>query len=211
MKKGYYEYDPVIYPRKLWVMPQATEAEIRMCFTEHDGEEIEWDDKECFATTFPEVCAKADGKYGVLVAFKGKASMTMGNICHEASHVLDDFIDVLPLAREPRGHNEHLSYLLQWIGDCMNRARLGKGEFVEIKALPRPPKGGDKLKIKGGLGEVGGLGDNNKPDGQDGPNKPNEPDKANGLNGDAAVLYPWAAEADCNRVYIRRLDDREEI
>ena len=146
MKKGYYEYDPVIYPRKLWVMPQATEAEIRMCFTEHDGEEIEWDEKECFATTFPEVCAKADGKYGVLVVFKGKASMTMGNICHEASHVLDCFIDVLPLAREPRGHNEHLSYLLQWIGDCMNRARLGKGEFVEIKALPRPlPKrGSDK-------------------------------------------------------------------
>ena len=133
MKKGYYEYDPVIYPRKLWVMPQATEAEIRMCFTEHDGEEIEWNDKECLATTFPEVCAKADGKYCVLVVFQGKASMTMGNICHEASHILDDFIDVLPLAREPRGHNEHLSYLLQWIGDCINRARLGKGEFVEIK------------------------------------------------------------------------------
>lgn len=101
-KKGYYEYDPVIYPRKLWVMPQATEAEIRMCFTEHDGEEIKWDDKECYATTFPEVCAKADGKYGVLVVFKGKANMTMGNICHEASHVLDDFMDVLPLARECR-------------------------------------------------------------------------------------------------------------
>ena len=140
MKKGYYEYDPVIYPRKLWVMPQATEAEIRMCFTEHDGEEIEWDDKECFATTFPEVCAKADGKYGVLVVFKGRASMTMGNICHEASHVLDDYMDVLPLARESGGHNEHLSYLLQWIGDCINRARLGKGEFVE--AHPPPPKGG---------------------------------------------------------------------
>lgn len=28
MKKGYYEYDPVIYPRKLWVMPQATEADV---------------------------------------------------------------------------------------------------------------------------------------------------------------------------------------
>ena len=67
------------------------------------------------------------------MVFKGKASMTMGNICHEASHVLDDSMDVLPLAREPRGHNEHLSYLLQWIGDCINRARLGKGEFVEIK------------------------------------------------------------------------------
>lgn len=187
MKKGYYEYDPVIYPRKLWVMPQATEAEIRMCFTEHDGEEIEWDDKGCFATTFPEVCSKAGGTYGVLVAFKGKTSMTMGNICHEASHVLDDFIDVLPLSREPRGHNEHLSYLLRWIGDCMNRARLGKGEFVEIKI---------------------------EKDKADEPNKPNEPNKTNKpneLNGAAAVLYPWAAEADCNMVYIRRLDDREGI
>ena len=140
MKKGYYEYDPVIYPRKLWVMPQATEAEIRMCFTEYDGEEIEWNDKKCGATTFPEVCAKADGKYGILVVFKGKASMKMGHICHELSHILDYFIDVLPLAREPRGHNEHLSYLSQWIGDCINRARLGKGEFVE--AHPDPPKGG---------------------------------------------------------------------
>lgn len=112
-----------------------------MCFTEHDGEEIEWDDKGVFATTFPEVCAKADGKYGVLVVFKGKASMTMGNICHEASHVLDDFMDVLPLAREPRGHNEHLSYLLQWIGDCMNRARLGKASLWRLKPYPALPKG----------------------------------------------------------------------
>ena len=191
MKKGYYEYDPVIYPRKLWVMPQATEAEIRMCFTEHDGEEIEWDEKECFATTFPEVCAKADGKYGVLVVFKGKASMTMGNICHEASHVLDTFMDVLPLAREPRGHNEHLSYLLQWIGDCINRARLGKGEFIEIKV--------EKDKVD----------EPNKPSKSDKTNKPDEADKPNGLNGAAEVEYPWAAEADGNRVYIRRLDDSE--
>ena len=185
VKKGYYEYDPVIYPRKLWVMPQATEAEIRMCFTEHDGKEIEWDDKECFATTFPEVCSKAGELYGELVVFKGKASMTMGNISHEASHVLDAFMDVLPLAREPRGHNEHLSYLLQWIGDCINRARLGKGEFVEIKI--------EKDKV----------------DEPDKTNKPDEADKPNELNGAAEVEYPWAAEVDSNRVYIRRLDDSE--
>lgn len=126
------------------MMPQATEAEIRMCFTEHDGGEIEWNDNGCFATTFTELCAKADGRYGVLVVFKGKASMTMGNICHEASHVLDYFMNVLPLAREPRGHNEHLSYLLQWIGDCMNRARLGQGELIEIKAEKDKADGDNK-------------------------------------------------------------------
>lgn len=144
MKKGYYEYDPVIYPRKLWVMPQATGAEIQSCFTEHDGDEIKWDDKDCFATTFTEVCSKADGKYGELVVFKGKTNMTMGNICHEASHVFDAFMNVLPLAREYRGHNEHLSYLLQWIGDCINRARLGKGEFVEIKVDKGKADGNNK-------------------------------------------------------------------
>ena len=133
MKKGYYEYDPVIYPRKLWVMPQATETDINKCFTGMNGEKLSVDDDDYFGLTFSNVMSKAGNKYGVLVVFKGKASMTMGNICHESSHVLDAFMDVLPLAREPRGHNEHLSYLLQWIGDCINRARLGQGEFVEIK------------------------------------------------------------------------------
>ena len=43
------------------------------------------------------------------------------------------------------------------------------------------------------------------------PNKPDEADKPNELNGAAEVEYPWAAEVDSNRVYIRRLDDREGI
>lgn len=132
--KGYYEYDPVVYPRKLWVMIGGAPDDINRVFSNMDGTEIEIEGaKDACATTYPELWSKENGKFGELVSFRSKKDMTMGFICHEAWHVLDAFISCLPLERVDGGHNEHLSYLLQWICDRINMARLGKGEFVEIK------------------------------------------------------------------------------
>lgn len=39
-KKGYYEYVPQIYPRRLWVMYNTSKEEIDKCFTDKEGKPL---------------------------------------------------------------------------------------------------------------------------------------------------------------------------
>lgn len=79
-------------------------------------------------------CMSKAGKYfGNLVVFPKKNDMTMKNICHEAFHVLSSINDACDLERMYNGRNEHQAYLMGWIGNCINNARLGIGDFIEIK------------------------------------------------------------------------------
>lgn len=41
--------------------------------------------------------------------------------------------DACDLERFRGAYNEHQAYLMGWICDCINKARLGIGDFVEIK------------------------------------------------------------------------------
>ena len=59
--------------------------------------------------------------------------MTMRNISHEAFHVLSSINDACDLERMYNGRNEHQAYLMGWICDCINKARLGVGDFIEIE------------------------------------------------------------------------------
>ena len=79
-------------------------------------------------------CMSKAGKYfGNLVVFPKKSDMTLKNICHEAYHVLSAINDACDLERMYNGRNEHQAYLMGWICDCINNARLGVGDFIEIK------------------------------------------------------------------------------
>lgn len=85
MKKGYYEYENGIYPRKLWVhIGRDLNKLIETCF---DG--CEAPDADYGGVTYSNAVRKSDSKYGVLVSFPSTKDMTMKNCCHEASHVCD--------------------------------------------------------------------------------------------------------------------------
>ena len=132
-KKGYFEYRNDIYPRRLWVMVEAYKELVEENFLDSDGKPLQYGDKEGFdGRTFSNVVSK-DGRYfGNLVIFPSKKCMTMGVICHEAFHVLSALNDSLGLEWYNNGLNEHQAYLIGWIGSCINKARLGIGEFVDI-------------------------------------------------------------------------------
>ena len=103
-KKGYYEYDPVIYPRML-------------CVSNSD------------AITYDEVREKSNKKLCSFVNFASKDSMRMGVCCYEASHVCDAIEDAIGMEHG----GEPSAYLMGWIASCINKARLGIGDFVELK------------------------------------------------------------------------------
>lgn len=131
MKKkgvGYFEYDPVIYPRKVWVHIGDDFKELApkaFCNIVVD------EDKEYYGVEYGEVIRKSDDKYGILVSFPNRKDMTMGVCAHEASHVCDDLEKALNI----KHGDEPSAYLLGWIASCINKARLGIGDFVEVKDI----------------------------------------------------------------------------
>ena len=125
-KKGYYEYDPVIYPRKVWVHIGTNFKELASEIFE--GELI-FDDKTYDGAVFEEVIRKSDEEYGILATFPSSKEMTMGVCSHEASHICDAIEKAIGMEHG----GEASAYLLGWIASCINKARLGVGDFIEIE------------------------------------------------------------------------------
>ena len=115
-KKGYYEYDPVIYPRMLCVAIGMNQEDANKCFEGRKGEVLKVDFSNSNAIIYDEVREKSNNKLCSFINFASKDSMRMGVCCHKASHVC-----------------EPSAYLIGWIASCINKARLGIGDFVELK------------------------------------------------------------------------------
>ena len=123
-RKGYYEYNNGIYPRKLWVhIGKDLNEVIDSCF-----DKCKAPDSDYGGVTYADAVRKSDRKCGVLVSFQCSKDMSMDYCCHEASHACDAIEDAIGMK-----HGEEPSvYLIGWIASCINKARLGIGDFVEI-------------------------------------------------------------------------------
>lgn len=128
-KRGYYVYDPVIYPRLLCVAIGLNEEDTNACFEDCVGNPFEIDFNGTDALCISGIRIKSDNRKCVLVNFVNKKSMTMSVCCHEASHACDDIEEEIGM----KHGDEASAYLIGWIASCINKARLGKGDFVEIK------------------------------------------------------------------------------
>lgn len=93
-KKGYYEYDPVIYPRMLCVAIGMNQEDANKCFEGRKGEVLKVDFSNSNAITYDEVREKSNKKLCSFINFASKDSMRMGICCHEASHACDAIEDV---------------------------------------------------------------------------------------------------------------------
>ena len=132
--KGDFEYRNEIYHRRHWVIVGVYKELVEENFLDNDGEPLQSGDEEGFdGRTLPNVKSKDGGYFGNHVIFPSKKCMTMGVICHEASHVLSALNDSLGLEWDYNGSNEHQAYLMGWIGSCINKARLSQGEFIEVE------------------------------------------------------------------------------
>lgn len=94
-KKGYYEYDPVIYPRLLCVAIGMSQEDANKCFEGRDGEVLKVDFSNFDAITYDIVREKANKKLCAFINFASKDSMKMRCCCHEASHACDNIEDVI--------------------------------------------------------------------------------------------------------------------
>lgn len=114
-----YQFDPQIYPRRLWVSVGASTEELQGKFGKEDIKE-DLDDSY-YAETYA-VQQKEPLLGGVLIRFQDWKSMSPGNIAHEATHAAIEIFDYCD-CRIDVDNQEPFAYLVGWIVSCIEEVR----------------------------------------------------------------------------------------
>lgn len=117
-KSKIYEYDPIIYPRKLFVVDTLDEETLSE-FCELDGKVVV-PLKDCYAMTSIVVKRRSTGKYGVLVAFNPKEQIDNSTLAHEAVHAANNIFHSIGLGYTLED-DEALAYFVGWIVKCLDK------------------------------------------------------------------------------------------
>lgn len=115
-----HEFDPGIYPRRLWVAVGAPFAVIKDMFD--DVEEME---ENADAQVDHTRRMKPDVKGGVLIRFVNRKAMTQSNITHEATHAAMEIFHYVGAYPDPK-NQEPFAYLCGWIAKCIEQVKQGK-------------------------------------------------------------------------------------
>ena len=125
-------YDPVIYPRMLWVAGQVEGLDKIFIFNkmEDTSEEdpngyksllYESEHGTGVLVTAP-VTKKSDRTKGALVIILDWDALQGGDEAHEAVHAADYIFDELGMYTQSfANHNEQYAYLVGWIAGCISK------------------------------------------------------------------------------------------
>lgn len=119
-----HQFDPVIYPVKLWVSITEDVQYLSERFIDYpSGKELSTESiDELFAFT-QMVKSKKDGFIGVMVVFGNEESLISKYIAHESTHAARKIWTHLG---ENETGNEADAYLVGWIADCIEKVKLNK-------------------------------------------------------------------------------------
>ena len=124
--KGRYEmYNPVIYPRKFFVI-RGDKAFVDKHFTNRDGTEIDVDYNDAGAWAHRVKC-KDDGLLGVAIWID--SMVTPADLCHEVMHAVNAYVHDLGTripSYEEDSYEEFTCYLGGWMFGCVWQFKYGK-------------------------------------------------------------------------------------
>lgn len=123
--KKIFEYNPVIYPRKLWVSVGASTKELNEVF-----EEVEDMEDSAIATVYS-VCRTENKMGGMLIRFNNRMDMTPSVIAHESVHAAMGIYGYVG-AEVDLDNQEPFAYLVGWIADCIWQSKIGKACNLNI-------------------------------------------------------------------------------
>lgn len=128
-------YDPVIYPRKLWVTGEVEGLDKLFQFNKTDDPTVEdirgyndlLDETESgtgVLVTCP-VTKKSTGEYGVIIIILRPEDLNLGDEAHEAVHFADYVFEQLGMYSQSfSNHNEQYAYLVGWAAGCICKTLL---------------------------------------------------------------------------------------
>ena len=112
MKYNPIEYNPQIYPLKIWIYI----GNEKITMFDEDVEELENDED---AATYN---VQTNGSVGILIVFKNKEIMTTRAIAHESTHAAIHIFDYIG-AEITAAAEEPFAYLLGWIAGCCEETK----------------------------------------------------------------------------------------
>jgi len=122
MKNIFHEFDPVLYPVKLWVIVTDNNKVLNDRFSWYPKEDINIDFNISNATAG--IALKKKGELlGVLIVFENSKQLNVKNIAHETSHAVRRIWNHLG---EDYFGDEATAYLSGWIADCCWKVKTGK-------------------------------------------------------------------------------------
>lgn len=117
-----YEFNPVIYPFKLWIVVEKTPEGIPEHFLGHDNlpiVNVVQDTKKLAAFTM--IAVKKENKHrGALMYFRSRRMMDFELVAHESSHAAKFLFD--HIGAEIKDH-EPFEYALGWIAGCCEKVK----------------------------------------------------------------------------------------
>lgn len=122
------EFDPVIYPYKLWISVGVNAVDIVNEFKYYDGTDIdesdEWVRKNFKAMTLS-VRKKSNRMLGVLLLFENKKNITFETVAHESCHAAKYLFE--HIGADVKEH-EPFEYVIGWIAKCCEKVKNNKYE-----------------------------------------------------------------------------------
>lgn len=115
IQKGLYEFDPQIYPRKLWVA--VTKGTFSDVFDTELKELGEYDNADV-----NNVHHKEKDLGGLLIRFRSADEITAENTTHESTHVAIEIFDYIE-ARIDTNNQEPFAYLCGWVAGCIEEVK----------------------------------------------------------------------------------------
>jgi hypothetical protein len=123
-KTTIHQFDPIIYPFKLWVACTDNYEALNSRFCSLDDSDLSKStilDHEAVCFYVRE--RRAKGNYGCLVVFTKREYFTIKNMAHEAAHVSDYLWEHL---KEDKVTSEANAYFMGWIVDSMYKVKTNK-------------------------------------------------------------------------------------
>lgn len=120
-----YEFNPAIYPYIVWVVINKTPDVITDAFNGYDGKPIKNIDASSSnleAFVMP-VVRKENPKFGVIMFFRTRESMSYELVAHESSHAAKYLFE--HIGADIREH-EPFEFVIGWIAGCCENVKENK-------------------------------------------------------------------------------------
>jgi hypothetical protein len=117
-----HEFDPVIYPIKLWVVTNQDESVCDMFKYKYNGKSVEIEDDDnidWIAVTTNMVIENSTNNNGIIVTLGSNYEITPKVMAHEACHISSNIYDFIGAKEINLGGEQH-AYFLDWIVGCID-------------------------------------------------------------------------------------------
>jgi hypothetical protein len=123
-----HEFNPVIYPYRLWIIIDKKPDAISDIFNEYSGKPIEFIDRDtAMLEAFTMLVARKENEvFGVIIFFRSKKSMSYELVAHESSHAAKYLFE--HINADIKEH-EPFEYVIGWIAGCCEKVKKNKQSY----------------------------------------------------------------------------------